>query len=300
MAALKFWFCFALIAFTFSATQSRLLPRASAPPERLALIDNAREAIKESLKRKEMAENWYHDDRFGIAAPIKRENALQLILVQPEETVGALISQTIITQLQFFPTSSTPPPGANTILQSNKRDGTSVHIHTRILTHLYPGKPVDRGNAIIVEPLITLAAAVVPPRRPLSLQILLTDLTEELILTAAAALCLSGAGCGQQERVRVECVANGAWQQGASDVQVEIGAAAAAVADSGQGRAAAAALFVSEECDGGRHEEEVVALVRFVGYCRSDEGADNIQGEVAGFARVCKSIAPKMTTLKDM
>ena len=100
--------------------------------------------------------------------------------------------------------------------------------------------------------------------------------------------------------MRVEHVVNGAWQESASDVEVEIMAAAAAVADSGQGRAAAAALFVSAEFGGGRHEEEVVALVRCMGYCRSDQGADNIQGEVAFVAGVCKSIAPKMTTLKYM
>ena len=69
MAALKFWLCFVLIAFTFSATQSRLLPRASAPPEGRALIDNAREAIKESLERKETAENWYHEDRVSPGGP---------------------------------------------------------------------------------------------------------------------------------------------------------------------------------------------------------------------------------------
>ncbi|KAL1537716.1 hypothetical protein AAHA92_30201 [Salvia divinorum] len=63
--ALKFWFCFFLIAFAFSASQSRLLP----PPERRALVDSAREAIKESLRRKEMAENWYHVDRVSPGGP---------------------------------------------------------------------------------------------------------------------------------------------------------------------------------------------------------------------------------------
>lgn len=68
MATLRFWLCLIfLTSFTFSAAQSRILPRPPATPR--ALIESAQEAIKESLERKETAENWYHVNRVSPGGP---------------------------------------------------------------------------------------------------------------------------------------------------------------------------------------------------------------------------------------
>lgn len=68
MSALKFVLCLVLIATTCSISDSRSLPQ-PAPPERRALIESAQEMIKESLRRKEMAENWYEFTRVSPGGP---------------------------------------------------------------------------------------------------------------------------------------------------------------------------------------------------------------------------------------
>lgn len=69
MASPKFFFCLVLIAFTLlSVSESRPLPQL-APPERRALIESAKEMINESLRRKEIAENWYEFTRVSPGGP---------------------------------------------------------------------------------------------------------------------------------------------------------------------------------------------------------------------------------------
>lgn len=212
------------------------------------------------------------------------------VLVQAEETVAALISQTIITQPQCFLTRSTLAATANRIVPSNQRYRAAMDVHTNMRTQLDPRKLIDRGNAINVEPLVALAATVVPL---LYVDTFFTDLTKELISTIGASF---RGVCSQPERVLVIVVAkNSVGEKGASDMQLEARTAAALVADPVQDGVAAAALLVDDHAP--RHEENVGALVGFVCYSRVDEAADDIQGEVVtGYARICESIAAQITT----
>lgn len=134
------------------------------------------------------------------------------VLVQAEETVAALISQTIITQPQCFPTRSALAADATRIIPSNQCDGAAMDVHTNTRTQLDPRKLIDRGNAINVEPLIALAATVVPL---LYVDTFFTDLTEELTSTIGAS---SRGFCSQPERVLVIVVANSFGEKGASDM----------------------------------------------------------------------------------
>ncbi|PIN20876.1 hypothetical protein CDL12_06432 [Handroanthus impetiginosus] len=70
MAGLNFWFCVISITFSFVINcESRSFPPLITHSERPALIQSAREAIKESLRRKEIAGNWYEFNRFSPGGP---------------------------------------------------------------------------------------------------------------------------------------------------------------------------------------------------------------------------------------
>ncbi|KAH6785275.1 hypothetical protein C2S51_037730 [Perilla frutescens var. frutescens] len=58
------------IAFAFSLSESRPLPQLAPPPvARCTLIESAQEMIKESLRRKDIAENWYEPNRVSPGGP---------------------------------------------------------------------------------------------------------------------------------------------------------------------------------------------------------------------------------------
>ncbi|KAL7129472.1 hypothetical protein ABFS83_13G068400 [Erythranthe nasuta] len=77
MAGFNLWFCLVLITSSFVICESRSLssllhPRslsASLHPEKRALVESAQEIIKESLRRKEIAENWYEFNRVSPGGP---------------------------------------------------------------------------------------------------------------------------------------------------------------------------------------------------------------------------------------
>ncbi|KAL7087574.1 hypothetical protein ACP275_13G075400 [Erythranthe tilingii] len=68
MAGLNLWFCLVLITSSFVICESRSLS-SSLHLEKRALVESAQEIIKESLRRKDIAENWYEFNRVSPGGP---------------------------------------------------------------------------------------------------------------------------------------------------------------------------------------------------------------------------------------